>query len=138
MRGIVIFFRQRLTFGQSRGTPKKGPWTPEEDAMLLHLVHENGPKEWTVIASKIGGRVGKQCRERFVFLCFQLFLLTRYYNHLAPDVRKDAWTEEEDALIIKLHMTLGNKWTDISRMLNGRPANAIKNRWNSTLKVFSN
>jgi hypothetical protein len=37
-------------------------------------------------------------------------------------------------VIIESHRNLGNKWTAISRLLNGRPANAIKNHWNSTLK----
>jgi hypothetical protein len=103
----------------------KGPWKKQEDELLVQLVEEHGPKDWSKIASKMAlighVRMGKQCRER-------------WFNHLSPDVRKEAWTAEEDRVIIESHRQLGNKWTAISRMLNGRPANAIKNHWNSTLK----
>lgn len=98
----------------------KGPWKEEEDAKLSELVEKYGPKDWSTIASHIPGRIGKQCRER-------------WFNHLSPDVRKTNWTPEEDKIIIDAHSKVGNKWTNISKMLDGRPANAIKNHWNSTL-----
>jgi hypothetical protein len=103
----------------------KGPWKKQEDELLASLVEEHGPKDWSKIANKMAQlghvRMGKQCRER-------------WFNHLSPEVRKEAWTSEEDRVIIESHRQFGNKWTAISRLLNGRPANAIKNHWNSTLK----
>ena len=42
--------------------PVKGPWSTAEDEQLSLLVEEYGPKRWSLIASKLPGRIGKQAR----------------------------------------------------------------------------
>lgn len=34
----------------------------DEDQLLIQLVIENGAKNWSTIAKKLQGRMGKQCR----------------------------------------------------------------------------
>jgi hypothetical protein len=54
------------------------PLTLQEDDLVVELVARHGPKRWSLIASHLKGRIGKQCRERYVslsifFFCFVLF-----------------------------------------------------------------
>jgi len=99
----------------------KGPWSPEEDALLTKLVLAYGDKQWrkwSVIAQHVPGRIGKQCRERWL-------------NNLDTSVKKTPWTQEEDDLLLRYQAQLGNRWCEISKLLPGRPENSVKNRYNS-------
>lgn len=103
----------------------KGSWTRQEDEIIINFVKENGTKNWRKLCELLPGRIGKQCRER-------------WRNHLDPNINHQPWTPEEDNLLIKYHEMYGNKWVQISQLIPNRSDNAIKNRWNATIKKLVN
>ncbi|XP_072994703.1 transcription factor MYB53-like [Typha latifolia] len=101
---------------------KKGPWTPEEDKLLVDYIREHGNGSWRRLPKLAGlNRCGKSCR-------------LRWTNYLRPDIKRGKFTEEEEKLIIHLHSALGNKWSSIATRLPGRTDNEIKNYWNTHLR----
>jgi hypothetical protein len=70
---------------------------------------------WASVASIMRTRNARQCRER-------------YNNYLAPGLRRDEWTEDEDQLLLKKHAELGPKWNQISKFFDRRSDIALRNR----------
>uniref|UniRef100_M8CZ70 Transcription factor MYB86 n=1 Tax=Aegilops tauschii TaxID=37682 RepID=M8CZ70_AEGTA len=90
---------------------KRGLWSPEEDEKLMNHIAKYGNGCWSSVP-KIAGleRCGKSCRLRWI-------------NYLRPDLKRGAFSQEEEDLIIHLHSILGNKWSQIAAQLPGRTDN---------------
>ncbi|XP_051138582.1 transcription factor MYB60-like [Andrographis paniculata] len=101
---------------------KKGPWTPEEDIILVSYIQEHGPGNWRAVPTNTGlMRCSKSCR-------------LRWTNYLRPGIKRGNFTPHEEGMIIHLQALLGNKWAAIATYLPQRTDNDIKNYWNTHLK----
>ncbi|CAL0307205.1 unnamed protein product [Lupinus luteus] len=105
---------------------KKGPWTPEEDIILVSYIQEHGPGNWRSLPTNTGlMRCSKSCR-------------LRWTNYLRPGIKRGNFTDHEDKMIIHLQALLGNRWAAIASYLPQRTDNDIKNYWNTHLKKKHN
>ncbi|KAG7554275.1 SANT/Myb domain [Arabidopsis suecica] len=101
---------------------KKGPWSSAEDDILIDYVNKHGEGNWNAVQRHTGlFRCGKSCR-------------LRWANHLRPNLKKGAFSQEEEQLIVELHAKMGNRWARMAAHLPGRTDNEIKNYWNTRIK----
>ncbi|KAL2941787.1 Transcription factor MYB61 [Bienertia sinuspersici] len=77
---------------------RKGLWSPEEDEKLLRHITQYGHGCWSSVPKLAGlQRCGKSCRLRWI-------------NYLRPDLKRGAFSQDEENLIIELHAVLGNNF----------------------------
>ncbi|KAF1591917.1 snRNA-activating protein complex subunit 4, partial [Eudyptes moseleyi] len=96
---------------------KKGPWTPEEDAMLLAAVKKYGERDWYKIRTEVPGRSDAQCRDR-------------YLKALHCDVKKGKWSLEEEEQLIELVQKHGlGHWSKIASELPHRTGSQCLSKW---------
>ncbi|KAJ8285587.1 hypothetical protein GJAV_G00028520 [Gymnothorax javanicus] len=80
---------------------KKGPWSPEEELMLIKLVQKYGVGRWAKIASEMPNRIDCQCLHKWKRMT--RYPMTRRVGQPSPKKREDDWKtlkrtkkEEED------------------------------------------
>ncbi|KAL6007499.1 hypothetical protein ACLOJK_032997 [Asimina triloba] len=101
---------------------RRGPWTLEEDSLLIHYIACHGEGRWNLLARCSGlKRTGKSCR-------------LRWLNYLKPDVKRGNLSPEEQLVILELHSKWGNRWSRIAQHLPGRTDNEIKNYWRTRVQ----
>ncbi|XP_078282227.1 snRNA-activating protein complex subunit 4 isoform X2 [Rhinoraja longicauda] len=98
-------------------TVTRGPWTPEEDELLLKAVAKYGSRDWYKIQEMVPGRMDSQCRDR-------------YRNGLNQNVRKGKWTEKEVSdfkALVEKHGV--GKWSKIAAEMSGRTDTQCLSKW---------
>lgn len=104
------------------GDLRRGPWTVEEDLLLVNYIAAHGEGRWNSLTRSAGlKRTGKSCR-------------LRWLNYLRPDLRRGSITPQEQLLILELHSRWGNRWSKIAQHLPGRTDNEIKNYWRTRVQ----
>ncbi|KAL6865256.1 hypothetical protein ACP4OV_016407 [Aristida adscensionis] len=113
----------------------KGPWSEQEDAILIQMVNRLGPKKWSTIAQALPGRTRRRCRRRWRDVLNPELVKgpwseERWRKVLNPEMVKGPLSDEEDDTIIQMVNNPGpKKWSTIAQALPGRPGDKCHERY---------
>ena len=102
---------------------KSRPWTAEEDERLKQGVTENGPNNWGVVATFVGGgRSRAQCSQR-------------WNRVIDPKISKANWTAEEEEKLLNAVEAFGQKaWTRVASEFGNRSDVQCRFKYNFIMK----
>jgi len=102
-------------------TDDRVPWTQEEDDLLVKSVQLHQGKNWKMVAASLTNRTRAQCAHR-------------WQKVLNPDIKKGAWSDEEDTMLnVALEKFGPGKWSRIAREVPGRNGKQCRERWHNHL-----
>jgi len=99
----------------------KGRWSDREERVLFLAVRAHGER-FSEAARHVPGRTGPQGREKWT-------------NVLAPDVKRDGWSESEDEALEEAVEAHGcGNWSHVAQSVAGRTDDQCKRRWKQLRK----
>lgn len=107
------------------GKPKKNhrlKFTETEDNLLRLVVSKTGTDDWQLVASWMGCRTARQCRDR-------------WKHYLSPMTNTNDWTPAEDQILIENYKLLGSHWGALASLFPGRTSVGVRNRCCKLLKM---
>jgi hypothetical protein len=102
---------------QERAFKPHVKFSPAEDKKLRSLVDSIDNVGWNAVADEMDGKNPRQCRERWI-------------NYLAPNLKTEPWTADEDSLLMDKYCELGGRWVQITHFFPNRTDCMVKNRFN--------
>jgi myb proto-oncogene protein len=95
-------------------------WTKEEDSLLLRLTdRQPRRKRWRDVCLAIPDKSPYQCYLR--------------YRAISPNIRRGAWTAEEDQELLRGYNKYGKDWRSIARTMKTRNSKQIRDRYTNYL-----
>ena len=77
---------------------------------------QHGATKWTALAATLPGRTDMQCSKRWT-------------KTLDTTIKRAPWSASEDKILMEAQKKLGNKWKEISKLIDGRTGAQCKQRW---------
>ena len=98
------------------------PWSKEEDELLKEAVKIHNGKNWKSVSLMLKTRTRAQCAHR-------------WQKVLNPDIKKGAWTPQEDECLINALKKHGQgKWSLTAESVPGRNGKQCRERWHNHLQ----